>query len=197
MSGLITYALNPKSYIGEIFLQRNESVQITAPRSLIASFIRTSIPTCKRTLPRSACYLVCYLPQKSEFRKLVFVNASVDPIPTPSIFSSSERIQQFPNMNALAETWSRSGSKSSDLYKGTSDEITNELKTWILERQALNAAVIGLLWDLFFTNDVIADMQDQNQILENMRVAFKAKQLKNVERVKVNLAPSHMATIQH
>ncbi|KAM0804557.1 hypothetical protein BDR22DRAFT_960162 [Usnea florida] len=122
--------------------------------------------------------------QSSEFRKFVFANASVNRTPTTSFFSSSERIQQLPNMNALAETWSRSGRKSSDLYKGTSDEITNELKTWILERQALNAAVINLLWDLFITNDVIVDMQDQNQILENMRVAFKAKQLKNVERVK-------------
>ena len=100
-------------------------------------------------------------------------------------------------MNALAETWSRSGDKSSDLYKGTSDEIANELKTWILERQALNSAVISLLWDLFFTNDVIVDIQDENQIVENLRLAFKAKQLKNVERVKVNLAPSHVATIQH
>ena len=100
-------------------------------------------------------------------------------------------------MNALAETWSRSGRKSSDLYKGKTDEITNELKTWILERQALNAAVISLLWDLFVTNDFIADMPDQVKTLENIRVAFKAKQLKNVERVKVNLAPSHVVTIQH
>ena len=99
-------------------------------------------------------------------------------------------------MNALAETWSRSGRKSSDLYKGKTDEITNELKTWILERQALNAAVISLLWDLFVVNDLIADMSDQVETLDNIRAAFKAKQLKNVERVKVNLAPNHVVTIQ-
>ena len=100
-------------------------------------------------------------------------------------------------MNALAETWSRSGRKSSDLYKGTTDEITNALKTWILERQALNAAIIDLLWDLFATNDMIADMSGQSKNIEYIRVAFKAKQLKNVERVKVNQAPSHVVTIPH
>ena len=100
-------------------------------------------------------------------------------------------------MNALAETWSRSGRKSSDLYKGKTDEITNELKTWISERQALNEAVISLLWDLFATNDVMVEMTDQGNTLDYIRVGFEAKQVKNVERVKVILAPSHVVTIQH
>ena len=100
-------------------------------------------------------------------------------------------------MNALAETWSRSGRKSSDLYKGTTDEITNELKTWIMDRQALNAAVISLLWDLFITNDFIADIPDQSKALENLNLGLKARQMKNVERVKVRLALNHLQTISH
>ena len=100
-------------------------------------------------------------------------------------------------MDALAEAWSRSGRKSNDLYKGKTDEITNILKTWISERQALNAAVIDLLWDLFATNDMIADMHDQDEGLRDIRMAFKAKQLKNVERVKARLALSHVRAIRH
>ena len=64
-------------------------------------------------------------------------------------------------MDALAEKWSRSGRKSSDLYKGKTDEITKELQKWILKRQDWNAAVIKLLWDVSFNNDVIVGMPDQ------------------------------------
>lgn len=100
-------------------------------------------------------------------------------------------------MDALAEKWSRSGRKSSDLYKGKTDEITKELKKWILKRQDWNKAVIDLLWDLLFNNDVIVGMPDQAKPLADMRMGYKAKQLKNVERVKVRMALSHVGTIRH
>ena len=100
-------------------------------------------------------------------------------------------------MDALAETWSRSGRRSDDLYKGKTEEIIKELKTWILERQALNGAIISLLWDLFATNDIIFGIPDQSKNLGDMRMAFKAKHVKNVERVKVRLALSHVGTIRH
>ena len=61
----------------------------------------------------------------------------------------------------------------------------------------MNAAVISLLWDLFVINDFIADIPDQSATLEPMRIALKARQMKNVERVKVIMTPSHVVIIRH
>lgn len=89
-------------------------------------------------------------------------------------------------MDALAEVWSRSGRKPKDLYKGKTDEIVKELKTWIVARKARNKANMKLLWDLFETNDAILGLRDQYGTLDDVRIApFKAKYVKNVERVKV------------
>lgn len=95
-------------------------------------------------------------------------------------------------MDALAETWSRSGQRSEDLYKGSTDEIIKELRTWIVDRKARNEANMTLLWDIHTTNDVIFGTKNHNGTLEEMRMAFKAKHVKNVERVKVRKSSIYM-----
>lgn len=89
-------------------------------------------------------------------------------------------------MDALAEKWSNSGYKSEDLYKGKTDEIVKELKRWVVARGESNGATMDLLWDLFDTTDHISGFRNQFGTLDDLRIApFKAKHVKNLERVKV------------
>lgn len=89
-------------------------------------------------------------------------------------------------MDALAESWFRSGERDENLYKGNTEKIIRELKAWIIARKTRNEANIKLLWDLFETDDAISRLRDQYGTIEDPRIApFKAKRVKNVDRVKV------------
>lgn len=89
-------------------------------------------------------------------------------------------------MDALAETWLRSGERDEDLYKGSNEDIIRELKAWIIARKARNQANMQLLWGLFETDDAITRLRDQYGTIEDLRIApFKAKRVKEAERVNV------------
>ena len=89
-------------------------------------------------------------------------------------------------MDALAETWSRSGRKPDDLYDGNIIEIIKELRVWLIAREDRNHANFRLLWDFLDNNATIIDLANQYGNINDIRIApFKAKHVKSVERVKV------------
>ena len=89
-------------------------------------------------------------------------------------------------MDALAETWSRSGKKPDDLYDGNIIEIIKELRVWLIAREDRNHANFHLLWDFLDNNATIIDLANQYGNINDIRIApFKAKHVKSVERVKV------------
>ena len=99
---------------------------------------------------------------------------------------AKKKIQEKSNMDALAESWFRSGKKPDDLYKGGVMEIIKELKVWLIAREDRNHANFDLLWDFFDNNATILDLANQYATINDMSIVpFKAKHVKNVERVKV------------
>lgn len=94
-------------------------------------------------------------------------------------------IGQRQNMDALAGTWFLSGKKTDDLYGGKTEEIVKELREWVKARLARNKAIILLLWDFFKIVDAIALLGQQYGSQDARIDPFKAKYVKNLERVKV------------
>lgn len=89
-------------------------------------------------------------------------------------------------MDALAESWFASGQKVDDLYKGSVEDITKELREWVKARLIRNQSIVKLLWSFFSTNDTVFLLREKYGSIEDVRIApFKAKHVKNVERVKV------------
>ena len=148
------------------------SKEFFASSCLVALFVVCTFRICHHDVQISQCF---FLPaQHLSSSHLFFLYLPTIPM------------RQKPSMDALAEIWSRSGQRSEDLYKGTTDEIIKELKAWIVARNVRNETNMRLLWDFFDTNDAISGLQNQSEYLDDLRIAaFKAKHVKSVERVKV------------
>lgn len=62
-------------------------------------------------------------------------------------------------MNTLVDTWLHSGMKREHLYKGSTDEITKEMKAWVDRRKAKNDIHMNLRQDMFMAMDNLAALK--------------------------------------
>ena len=101
-------------------------------------------------------------------------------------------------MDSLADLWIRSGKNTQRLFRGSTDEMVEELKAWVERRKANNDARMEASWNTFRAADSLHQLSDQlegvqeGQLRAMMDIitSITAAQYDHLDRVRVSHLPN-------